>query len=521
MLQDKLIKNAVSCIIQRSERQHELHKILASFVDIGILPQLLNFNNQIVYGRRGTGKTHILKVLASKLNNDPANVIVYIDARTLGSTSQFTDSEVPLKIRCLSLFQDILGEICNKFMEHIINTPSSEANQALNKLDDLMKISTEPMKKFTNELITTRSLDKKNDKGSINCGIENVAPNISGNLSNESSTENEVTTSYRVSQEEKVIFPQLHHLLKEILDKSESTLYLLIDEWSSLPFEIQPYLAEFLKRGFITNPKIVIKIAALEYRSNFQKRLDHDNIGFELGGEFSTTLDLDDYYVYDRNPKNITLKFSEILLKHINIELPDNYLASTYKIFTGEDLSSRMFTEKITFEELVRASEGVARDLINIFNAAFFDSQRRERDSIDKKSILEAARQWFEKDKIINLDETLQQVLKKIVLEVIGKRKARSFLLPRELEKDPIIMKLFDYRVLHLMQRGYADKDNPGMRYNIYTLDYGTYVNLINTSNKPQIEFIEFIESENKELVVPFDDKRSIRRIILTKSILS
>ena len=56
---------------------------------------------------------------------------------------------------------------------------------------------------------------------------------------------------------------------------------------------------------------------------------------------------------------------------------------------------------------------------------------------------------------------------------MIGDRKARSFLLPRELAAHPLIQRLFDLRVLHLVQRGYADKDRPGVRYNIYTLDYG------------------------------------------------
>jgi hypothetical protein len=69
------------------------------------------------------------------------------------------------------------------------------------------------------------------------------------------------------------------------------------------------------------------------------------------------------------------------------------------------------------------------------------------------------------------------------------------------------------------MQRGYADKDNPGVRYNIYTLDYGTYVDLIGTSKQPQLLLYE-TAGEPSDIVVPFDDKRSIRRIILTEQIL-
>ncbi len=75
-----------------------------------------------------------------------------------------------------------------------------------------------------------------------------------------------------------------------------------------------------------------------------------------------------------------------------------------------------------------------------------------------------------------------------------------------------MIQRLFDARVIHHMQRGYADKVNPGIRYNIYTLDYGTYVDLMGTSKQPVTDFLE--SGSEPDLIVPFDDKRSIRRII-------
>ena len=69
------------------------------------------------------------------------------------------------------------------------------------------------------------------------------------------------------------------------------------------------------------------------------------------------------------------------------------------------------------------------------------------------------------------------------------------------------------------MQRGYADKVNPGIRYNIYTLDYGTYVDLMGTSKQPVTDFLE--PGSEPDLIVPFDDKRSIRRIIFDEDVLS
>lgn len=103
---------------------------------------------------------------------------------------------------------------------------------------------------------------------------------------------------------------------------------------------------------------------------------------------------------------------------------------------------------------------------------------------------------------------------------MIGKRRARSFLLPRELGDHPVTQRLVDLRVLHLVRRGYADKDKPGVRYNIYSLDYGTFVDLMNTSKKPDLGFVVAESGHEEDFVVPFDDKRSIRRIHLTKDIL-
>ncbi len=205
-------------------------------------------------------------------------------------------------------------------------------------------------------------------------------------------------------------------------------------------------------------------------------------------------------------------------MKHLSSELPEGYLGEKHSIVTPRQFSSRLFTERNTSIELARASEGVIRDLINIFTQAYFHAQRRGRGSIDKKAVLESARLWFEQDKAQYLDDHLQEVLRRIVDEVIGKRRARSFLLPRQLERHPTIQRLLDARVLHHMQRGYADKDNPGIRYNIYAIDYGAYVDLIGTSKEPELD-LQF-DSAQPDIVVPFDDKRSIRRIVLDESIL-
>ncbi len=235
----------------------------------------------------------------------------------------------------------------------------------------------------------------------------------------------------------------------------------------------------------------------------------------------ATGLDLDDHYVYDRNPDRVAKAFANILFKHIQSELPDGYLYETYGVDNGDKFVKTFFTNSTTaFHELARAAEGVVRDLLNIFMHAFFASQRKDQAKIDKRTIIEAAQQWFEQDKARELAPAVNDALQRIVREVIGNRSSRSFLVPRELEKDDLLQSLFDARVIHLVKRGYADKDNPGVRYNIYTLDYGTYVDYLGTSKAPTGFEEEAEASVEAGFIVPFDDKRKIRRIILTKDVL-
>lgn len=90
-------------------------------------------------------------------------------------------------------------------------------------------------------------------------------------------------------------------------------------------------------------------------------------------------------------------------------------------------------------QELARSCEGVIRDLINIFTKSYFHARRRDRDTIDQKAVIEGSREWFEQDKARGLDEEMANVLRRIVDKVIGERRARSFLMQRDLEKHPVI----------------------------------------------------------------------------------
>jgi hypothetical protein len=55
-------------------------------------------------------------------------------------------------------------------------------------------------------------------------------------------------------------------------------LWLLIDEWSEIPIELQPYLADMLRRTCLPITNIVVKIASIDHRSQFTFDVNTENI---------------------------------------------------------------------------------------------------------------------------------------------------------------------------------------------------------------------------------------------------
>ncbi len=75
--------------------------------------------------------------------------------------------------------------------------------------------------------------------------------------------------------------------------------------------------------------------------------------------------------------------------------------------------------------------------------------------------------------------------------------------------------------MLHLVRRGYSAQDAPGERYDVYVIDFGAYVDLINTQNAPRvmlaldIDQSDLDDSDGGWVEVPEQDLRALRRAIL------
>ena len=189
---------------------------------------------------------------------------------------------------------------------------------------------------------------------------------------------------------------------------------------------------------------------------------------------------------------------------------------SNLDINSEDEFLRLSFTQVNTFDELVRASEGVPRDTINIIIQA---AQYAGSNQIAMEHVRKAAHAWYQRDKEAAIKATngASELLHWIISEVIGKRRARAFLL-RSDTRDKLIDALFDSRILHILKKNVSSRDEPGIRYNVYKLDYGCYVDLMATARAPSgLLPLDYKDEQGvvQYTPVPPDDYRAIRRAIL------
>ena len=486
--------------------------LVQTFVDTGtLLPSISTKDNQIVFGRRGTGKTHAI-VYALESAKTVGALTVYIDLRTVGSSGGiYSDQKTPTTDRATRLLVDVLSAA-----HEVLTTAALEDERldlgAIGPLLDALGTSITEVRVDGGVVRETELVNSESTEDSSAAAIHlSQAPGVDvsvGSKGVRSGSRGEKTTESGALTH-RIHFGSLSRHLRDIVQiLPKKQLLISLDEWVAVPYELQPYLADLLRRALFPVPGVVVKIAAIEQRSTFKlKGENRDYIGIEVGGDVSTAINLDDFMVFENDQTRATQFLRELIYKHYRAEVPNTEIGS------GDELVRIAFTQANAFEELVKAAEGVPRDAINILSIA---AQKASERKISIPDIRSAARSWYlrGKEPTVNSDPEAQRLLHWIIDQVIGQRKSRAFLLLAGTQ-HALIDTLFDERVLHVIKRGISAAEQPGVRYDAYKIDYGAYVDLIATDKAPGGLLPIDGDGEQKYIDVPPDDYRAIRRAIL------
>lgn len=529
------LKHYVQQISRRAERK-KISAQYATFVDSGVSQAVDNQDHQIIFGRRGVGKTHLLGYLYEK-NSGNGDIVINIDCRTLNSADSVASfSTAKRNESARKLLQDILTEIHQALSDGVFENPEHYRDDVMSRIENFLRsFSTLQIAGQVEQesFKVKKTSAAKNSKFGIKF---NPNPGIGLQADRKSASQEESGSSTKIVGQEttSLVFGDITRALRELARSiGDCRIWLLIDEWSSIHEEIQPLLAEFLSRCMLPVTNITVKIAAIEQRSKFYAMENGvRRIGFELGSDITADISLDDYLAYAESSQQAVDFFKSLLLNHVNDLIDDansrgqaqnrnNTLSTRHHVFAStNELIQLLFTNQTSFAELVRASEGNPRDFLNIISKS---SLKTKSEKISVRDIRSSAKDWYNDDKrkaLIEEPEAIE-LLEHIVETFIRTKSARAFLVNEKDAGNPLLERLFDARVLHIVKRGYSAQDKPGIRFDVWSIDYGAYVDLINTKKSPvhvlplNIEDGSMAADTDFSKDIPQYDFRSVRRSIL------
>lgn len=367
------VVNAALMRLSRRAETSDPKTLVGTFVDTGPLFHLIqSADHQVIFGRRGTGKTHAFAYLAEVMRQR-GSLPVYVDLRTIGSTGGvYNDPGLPVAERGTRLLLDVLETVHSQLVDAALAfAETTDATQALAQLDGFAD-------EITREVRVVGTVERERQGTRVTEGSEQSsarvvisatpAVEVGGSHTSATSTTSGGRTLESGVAQHSVHFGAVTKYLAAIVEALPiDRCWVLLDEWSSIPIDLQPLLADLLRRSVLPVRDLTVKIAAIEQRSEFHVPRAGDYLGIELGADIAADIDLDDFLVFGNDAERAKVFFGELLFRHVVSYCEDEGITDSVPASVDEFIRTS-FTQQGTFAELVRAAEGVPRDAINVAN---------------------------------------------------------------------------------------------------------------------------------------------------------
>ena len=468
----------------------------------GTLRRAVSKRHHIVFGRRGSGKSSLLRKAGADCTVS-RRPIAYVDLEKFKGHS-YPDVLLSVLISTFDEFKKWLETAAiypahkRSFWQTLFGTAPSKptfnkkaskdlAQKIGKQIDDLLALLHAPDE-------SERTAIKKNSVqqdysvaasagGGSSFGLE-------AKMGNSSAVAAEVVDSYI---NKKIEFLHRHLLsyqaiFKEIARLSGGDSYLFLDDLYHIRRTDQPQVLDYFHRIAKGN-NLWLKIGTIRHRSDWYVHGDPP-IGLKLGDD-ADQIDLD-----------VTLEKYE-LAKTFLLRILTNF-ANEVGFKLGDFLTDG------AKDRLVLASGGVARDFLSIFRGSIDHARERGGGSRGEKIGAEdvnvaagdydtSKREEFKRDTTAD-DDQLDTQYRRISEFCLEKRKANCFLLNKNASGPAVhlIRELVDLKLLHLVRSRVTVSKRQGEIFEAYMLDLSQYAG---ARKRRGLSIIEFWKPKATELL--------------------
>jgi hypothetical protein len=485
-----------------ADRAEELAHATSTFADTTYVDALKSRRNQLVIGRRGTGKTHLLRRVAEDYLTDFDRlrvVPILIDGSALRQEAlrpsddpQFIALSIYVefvKALAAQLYELVTARLPTGFWDRFFPSQSARAAAEATELATTLHtlLTTGEVRFIPAGAGTMEAKTLHEAATSVTAGIRasisdprSLGWSVDLGASHDRTTTDSAMTLRTVQGQVILPFSQVTKTIERLLSLlGKAKLSILFDEWSDVDHDIhvQPYLASLIKRTL--SPSMYLKLACIPIRTQLATYVTPQSpipIGLQRGADIHGEIDLD-AQVFIGNDVSQFLPFMALVLKkHMGAVL--DWVAQMDMIEFDRFLWSDVFVDQETYSECCQASAGVPRDFINVFRSATAHKLRRAGTSIAKPDIRQAAI-MLRNEKRANLPKSSPEImlLNRIYRTVSEKQKTYLFLVREEYSDYPAMELLWVERLIHRTPIVYRDKST-SQRYFYYLIDYGECVDL-------------------------------------------
>ena len=356
-----------------------------------LLEQMNTADNQIIWGRRGTGKTHLLKAFSQMINENQEEykLAYYISCDNIKLETPvnfaFNNDMQRMKYFARETFKafmiNIVEQIIDSYQKqiegkYIFNEKNEQQKEEIQKKADicltrLLEISTTGVPRII-ETFENKSVNKKNQKTSEKSGgiegklsFHNLSGFIKGFVSRNKTSKGEDLETSDIQQkiEYNFSFTEIQKEISSLIKALEiDMLYIcidelcLIDEKNNISF--QPMFLDYLRQTFFSQRGVSVKIASIRETTKLNSKTSARNCyGLQSGHDIVELANLDSI----QNKEDDTIKkFSEILTMRIN------YFSEDLIIYKTEYILETVFKNERYFREMVAMANGIPRNFIRI-----------------------------------------------------------------------------------------------------------------------------------------------------------
>jgi hypothetical protein len=495
----------LSILIEEGARATATEKSISRFIEpaAGTLRRAASRQHHIVFGRRGSGKTSLLRKAAADLTID-RRPIAYVDLEPYKG-HRYPDVLISILIATFTSFKDWLETAAvnpatkKSFWKKLFGTsPKRSAfsrkrsavlveriGRIIDDLNDQLHSIDNAQLQRTYQLETEQTRE-----GELGSALQ--APNIAKVTSSvaESSKATSSTEIQETFNRSKIDFLYRHimeyrDIFKDMSSLSEGNAFLFLDDLYHIPRSDQSQLLDYFHR-IAKGSNLWLKIGTIRHRSEWYIHGDPP-VGLKLGD--------------DAHEINLDLTLEKYALtKEFLIDILNGLIAEC------EAPPVRDFVADGAIDRLVLASGGVARDFLGIFRRSVDATRERRKrkphhyrgPKIGAEDVNlatgdygETKQEEFKRDTLedrIKLEEQFAEVRS----FCINQTNANCFLLDQDAKGEAVelINELVDLRLVHLVKsRETVSSGRTGKVYKAYMLDVSQYAG---ERKRRTLEMVEF-----------------------------